>query len=141
MLHWFFLSSNAFPFAFICVMFERFGDEVIGFGIKNLSLLEGGSSYETFSSESFSIEAWTTRVVDLAVAPPELDQGFEDLESSMMFGRMFLSVLESSSGIRSSKASTTILGTASSSFLDTFLAREDSQLSTLLERDDTSSCR
>nr|GFC22109.1 hypothetical protein [Tanacetum cinerariifolium] len=76
-----------------------------------------------------------------AVAPPELDQGFEDLESSMMFGRMFLSVLESSSGIRSSKASTTILGTASSSFLDTFLAREDSQLSTLLERDDTSSCR
>ncbi|GJU09759.1 hypothetical protein Tco_1132155 [Tanacetum coccineum] len=91
MLHWFFLSSYAFPFVFVSggvgeysdvvfwnrltvncsrdmfcskIVLRGFGDEVIRFGIRNFGLLERGSSFETFSSESFSSEAWTTKAVD-----------------------------------------------------------------------------
>ncbi|GJU61113.1 hypothetical protein Tco_1238879 [Tanacetum coccineum] len=59
------------------IVLRGFGDEMIGFGIRNFSLLEGGSSSKIFSFESFSFEAWTTRAIDSVVAPPKLDPGFE----------------------------------------------------------------
>ncbi|GKE22173.1 hypothetical protein Tco_1433685 [Tanacetum coccineum] len=78
------LSMNCFIVMFYGkIEFRGVGDEVLGFGIKNFSLLKGG-----YSSETFSSEVWTNLSVDKTCGTCSvIEEACSEFVNSCMNGR------------------------------------------------------